>query len=119
MDRNQIGKDAEHAALRFLTQQGLIPLAQNYHCRMGEIDLIMKDHSTLVFIEVRLRQNKHFGSAADSVTPSKQQKIIHTAQYFLMRQSALHNLECRFDVIAFDGTEALSAPVWYKDAFRV
>ncbi|MGB0466361.1 MAG: YraN family protein [Pontibacterium sp.] len=119
MDRNQLGKDAEQHALQFLITKGLSPLTQNYRCRTGEIDLIMKENSTLVFVEVRLRQNRLYGSAADSVTSRKQQKIIRAARYFLSGQPALQNLECRFDVIAYDGTEALAAPLWYKDAFRL
>ncbi|MDI3323647.1 YraN family protein [Pontibacterium granulatum] len=119
MDRKQIGKDAENHARTYLERAGLKTLTSNYNCRGGEIDLILRHGKTLVFVEVRLRSNPHFGSAAETVTPSKQKRIIHAARHFLMRNSQLSDLECRFDVIAFDSTEALSAPLWYKDAFRL
>jgi putative endonuclease len=52
-----------------LIERGLKLVTQNYHCRFGEIDLIMKDGKTLVFVEVRLRSNNQFGSAASIITP--------------------------------------------------
>ncbi len=119
MDRKKIGTDAEQRALTHLKAQGLRLVTQNYHCRFGEIDLIMQEQQTLVFVEVRLRHNPHFGSAADSVTPTKQRKIIITAEHFLNTHPRLQLHTCRFDVIAFDGTGALSSLLWYKDAFRV
>lgn len=119
MDRKQIGKDAENIARHHLERAGLKTISTNYNCRGGEIDLICRDGSTIVFVEVRLRSNPHFGGAAESVTSSKQKRIIHAARHFLMRNSRLSDLTCRFDVIAFDSTEALSAPLWYKDAFRL
>ncbi len=54
-DKRRFGAKAEKAAENYLQQQGLRRLAQNYQCRFGEIDLIMQDGDTLVFIEVRCR----------------------------------------------------------------
>jgi putative endonuclease len=119
MDRQQIGTDAEQHAERFLIRQGLRPVARNYRCRQGEIDLIMHDGLTLVFIEVRLRKHQAYGSAAESVNLRKQQKLLLAARHYLQQQSHKTQPECRFDVIAFDGKEALSSPLWYKDAFRI
>ena len=76
MNENNAGLEAEKLAATFLTEHGLKLVAQNYHCRFGEIDLIMKDGKTLVFIEVRLRSNNQFGDAGSSITPQKQQKLI-------------------------------------------
>lgn len=119
MDRNKIGKDAEALALQHLIKQGLTLLTTNYRCRRGEIDIIMQEGHTLVFVEVRLRKHQQFGGALASITTSKQQKIIHTAQNYLMRHPRYQQAPCRFDVVTLDSTEALSAPVWYKDAFRL
>ncbi|EPJ45589.1 MAG: hypothetical protein OFPII_26040 [Osedax symbiont Rs1] len=116
---NNKGKQAENAALEWLIRQQLILLENNYSCRFGEIDLIMLDHETLVFIEVRQRSNSKFGGAADSVTPKKQQKIITTAKHFLMRHAKYNQHFCRFDVLAFESNTAQCQPVWYKDAFRL
>lgn len=119
MDRNKIGKDAETQALQYLLTQGLSLIKTNYRCRRGEIDIIMQDGPTVVFVEVRLRRHQHYGGALASITHSKQQKIIYTAQDFLTRHPRFQQASCRFDVVTLDSTEALSAPVWYKDAFRL
>lgn len=113
LNANNPGLSAEMAAARFLKQHGLTLLAQNYSCRFGEIDLIMRDQNTLVFVEVRLRSNVQFGSAASSIHYHKQQKLIRTAQHYL--QSHACNQPCRFDVILFS-TEKQSDPEWIRNA---
>ncbi len=115
MNENNAGLAAEKLAATFLANQGLNLVAQNYHCRFGEIDLIMRDANTLVFIEVRLRSNKQFGSAAASITPQKQQKLMLTAQHYL-QQNPQKNA-CRFDVLLMDKVE-LSAITWLKNALE-
>lgn len=115
---NTKGTEAEQNAQKWLQKQGLKLISANYSCRFGEIDLIMLDHQQLVFIEVRLRSNKSYGGAASSVDLKKQQKIITTANHFLMCNKKLAQHCCRFDVIALESISAQSTPVWYKDAFR-
>lgn len=111
------GARAEALAQAFLEAQGLHTLAKNYRCKTGEIDLIMRDGNCLVFVEVRLRTNRFFTSAAESVTRVKQQKMIRTAQRFLQQQKLMDTYACRFDIIAFD-TKGSSAPAaWIRDAF--
>jgi len=78
---NSKGVVAEKKALTYLLDQGLTLLHQNYYCRFGEIDLIMLDQDTLVFIEVRYRNNNKFGGALASINQTKQRKIIKTANY--------------------------------------
>lgn len=119
MDRQIIGKDAELNAEHFLRKQKLKLLERNYHCRFGEIDLIMLERKVVVFIEVRLRNSKSFGGAAASVTTHKQRKIIKTAQHFLSQNPKFSNNNCRFDVIAYESNAAPTQPLWYKDAFRI
>lgn len=119
MDRQARGKDAEQKAWHWLIQHGLKPVTRNYHCKLGEIDLILLDNSTLVFVEVRYRTDKRFGGAANSVTTSKQRKIIRTAQHFLMIHSSYQQHNCRFDVIAYETPSEENNPIWYKDAFRL
>ena len=115
MNENNAGLAAEQLAATFLAKQGLMLVAQNYHCRFGEIDLIMMDATTLVFIEVRLRTNKQFGSAAASITPQKHQKLILTAQYYLQQNSTKN--ACRFDVLLMDKVE-MGAITWLKNALE-
>ena len=115
MNENNAGLAAEKLAATFLANQGLKLVTQNYHCRFGEIDLIMTDASTLVFIEVRLRSNKQFGSAAASITLQKQQKLILTAQHYLQQHG--DKRACRFDVLLMDKVE-LGAVTWLKNALE-
>ena len=115
MNQNNAGLDAEKLAATFLTNHGLKLVAQNYHCRFGEIDLIMRDAKSLVFIEVRLRSNTKFGNAAASITPQKQQKLILTAQHYLQQHPEKN--ACRFDVLLMDKLD-LNAINWLKNAFE-
>ncbi|WP_020182940.1 MULTISPECIES: YraN family protein [unclassified Methylotenera] len=107
------GLAAEKIAATFLTQQGLKLVTSNFHCRYGEIDLIMQEGTTLVFVEVRLRTNPTFGSAAASITPQKQQKLINTAQFYL-QQHAL-NLPCRFDAVLLNKAD-MAQVEWVRNA---
>ncbi|MFO7602233.1 MAG: YraN family protein [Gammaproteobacteria bacterium] len=116
MTTRQQGLDAETRAHDYLQQQGLKPLARNVRSPRGEIDLIMEDDDTIVFVEVRLRNRYDFGSGAESVTRQKQQKLIATAAYFLQQNKRLAKRPARFDVISVQGQEHLD---WIKNAFEV
>ena len=109
------GAQAEQWAAQYLLQQGLKPVAKNYRGRFGEVDLIMQDGATLVFIEVRLRRNADFGGAAASIDARKQQRVIRTAQQYLA------NLErippCRFDAVLMDDVQGNNLQ-WLKNAFE-
>jgi len=107
------GLAAEKIAATFLTQQGLKLVTSNFHCRYGEIDLIMQEGTTLVFVEVRLRTNPTFGNAAASITPQKQQKLINTAQFYL--QQHVLNLPCRFDAVLLNKAD-MAQVEWVRNA---
>jgi putative endonuclease len=96
LSKNNAGLEAEQLAATFLQNNGLKLVMQNYHCKYGEIDLIMKDAKTLVFVEVRLRTSSQFGSAGASITSQKQRKLTLTAQHYLQ---AYGDCQCRFDAI--------------------
>lgn len=114
-----VGNTAEQIALDYLLSQNLCLLDRNFHCRLGEIDLIMLDNDCLVFIEVRYRKANSFGSAAASVDRRKQRKLIKAASYYLGRHRRLGDRTIRFDVVALDGpTESQSKLQWLQDAFR-
>jgi putative endonuclease len=108
------GAQAEHLAAQYLQQKGLKLVAQNYRSRFGEIDLIMQDGATLVFIEVRLRRNAGFGGAAASIDAHKQQRIIRTAQQYLA--SLARTPPCRFDAVLLDDVQGENLQ-WLKNAF--
>lgn len=96
-----IGREAEARACAFLQQQGLILIERNFRCRVGEIDLIMRDAQTLVFVEVRCRKDRQFGGAAASVGRVKQQRLLRSASAYLSRLA--RPPACRFDLIAIEG----------------
>ncbi len=106
------GDQHEKIACNYLCSQGLTLIASNYHTRHGEIDLIMRDKDTLVFVEVRYRSSNKFGGAVMSITPGKQRKIALTALQFLQRNNKTNHY-CRFDVIAISDHETQ----WIKSAF--
>ncbi|MFL0796798.1 MAG: YraN family protein [Cellvibrionaceae bacterium] len=109
------GAAAEKATEKYLKAQGLKSVTKNYRSRLGEIDLIMQDGETLVFIEVRMRNHKNYGSGADSVTVSKQKKIIRTAQAYL--QKSTQDYSCRFDVVSVSTKDSEHQFQWIKNAF--
>ncbi|MBT6077856.1 MAG: YraN family protein [Oceanospirillaceae bacterium] len=112
------GFAAEHQAVKYLKQHGLSLICSNYSCKMGEIDAIMQDDKTLVFVEVKARSSEQHGHPAEYVTTAKQRKIIKTAQHFLMTQPQYQHFACRFDVVCIQlNTE--NAALWIEDAFQV
>ena len=116
--RHDTGAAAESSAARYLTSQGLVLLDTNVRYRDGELDLVMRDGDTLVFIEVRYRADDAFGGAAASVTRSKRQRLIRAASRFLATHPALAQLPARFDVVAASGDPAAPTLDWLHDAFR-
>jgi putative endonuclease len=94
------GAAAEGLAARFLTARGLVIVQRNYRCRGGEIDLIARDGETLVFVEVRLRRNRAFGTAAESITAAKRRRLRLAARHYLARLG--REPPCRFDAVLLD-----------------
>ncbi|MDP3837504.1 MAG: YraN family protein [Methylococcales bacterium] len=106
------GENAEQQAHDFLLKQGLKSVARNFRCKQGELDLIMLDNNTLVIIEVRFRKTDKYGSAAESVTHSKQARIIAATHIYLATQKI--NKPIRFDVVALSGNGKID---WIQNAF--
>jgi len=98
----QQGAQAEAACCHYLKRQGLSLIKKNFHCRLGEIDLIMLDNKVLTFVEVRYRKNNLFGGGEASVTLKKQNKIRFTAELYLQQNPKYQN--ARFDVVAMAPT---------------
>lgn len=110
---SETGSQAERQAEQHLNQHGLRTLEKNYRCKVGEIDLIMSNQNSLVFIEVRFRKNAHFGSAAESVDHKKQMRIRKSAEHYLLKNKKHNNLAKRFDVVAITGKDFQ----WLQGAF--
>lgn len=113
-----VGQSTEAFAQNYLTDQGLTFIDKNVHCRQGEIDLVMKDGDTLVFVEVKYRKNNRFGGAVSAVSQAKQEKIKHCVAFFLHKaQLNEYNTPCRFDVVALEGDINQPEVTWLKNAF--
>jgi putative endonuclease len=107
--RQQIGDLGEAQALSYLEQAGLRLVQRNFLCKGGEIDLIMQDRASLVFVEVRKRSSAQFGGALASITASKQKRMVHAAQVYLQSVKTLP--ACRFDAVLIQEEEL----TWLKN----
>jgi putative endonuclease len=117
--RLQQGRSSETLAAQYLAAQGLMIVARNVACKMGELDLVCLDGRVLVIVEVRQRSDTQFGGALASVTQWKQRKIIRATHFFLQRATQWRHLPLRFDVIAINGLPDRAPQIhWVKDAFR-
>ncbi|AFJ02050.1 TIGR00252 family protein [Methylophaga frappieri] len=122
MTQRRKGLQAEQLACAYLEAQGLRLLSKNYYSRRGEIDLIMQEANTIVFIEVKARHESQYGSALETITIQKQSRIIATAQHYI-QQHQIQN-PCRFDAVAIrffreNTVEKAVVSDWIRDAFQV
>src|SRR6266852_7645739 len=106
-DRVILGKTGEDLACRELERRGYAIVARRYRRRGGELDIIARDGPTLVFIEVKARDGRAFGEAAEAVTRLKQHRIAQLAVDYMTRHH-LSGCACRFDVVSihFDSGRA-------------
>lgn len=118
-DARTVGFDAERSAERYLERQGLVPVTQNFRCRIGEIDLVARDGRCLVFVEVRYRGPGSLSRAGLTVDSRKQRKLIRTAALYVAKRPQYANAMMRFDVVAIDADDRGDTTIeWIKDAFR-
>jgi putative endonuclease len=110
--KQEQGRQWEDAALAYLERHGLVLVEANFRCKPGEIDLILRDGATLVFVEVRQRAAGAPVSAAASIGPAKIRRIIRAAQVYLQQLDRLP--PCRIDVIAIDGNDI----EWIRNAIE-
>lgn len=101
------GQRREAQALRHLQAAGLKLRASNVRYRFGELDLVMDEGETLVFVEVRYRRGASHGGALGSVGAAKRQRLWKAAQAYLAAQPALARRPCRFDLVAIEGEDGL------------
>jgi putative endonuclease len=111
------GQRAEDQAKDFLERHGLRCLERNFRARVGEIDLIMDDRGTRVFVEVRYRRNHRYGGALESVDYKKRARLLATAQWYLGSHHTTG--PARFDVVAVEpGPNKEPCFVWIKNALE-
>ncbi|MGC4029855.1 MAG: YraN family protein [Steroidobacteraceae bacterium] len=120
-ERLHRGQLAELAAARFLESRHCTVLLRNYRCRMGEIDIVAREaDGTLLIAEVRLRSRCDFGTPAESVTASKQARILRASRHLLAVRPAFARCAIRFDVIEVQPAAEESAYRlhWIRHAFE-
>ena len=105
----------EDVAFKYLKKQKLKKVKKNYNCKAGEIDIIMTDKDT--FVEVKYRKNDDWVSALESVTKTKQRRIIKAAQLFLLQNKKFEDWNCRFDVMSIQGDKQNPEIEWIQSAF--
>jgi putative endonuclease len=118
-ERHALGDAAEAAARAHLETQGLRTLARNVTFRFGELDLVMADGDTVVFVEVRYRRSERFGGAAGSVDRKKRHRISLAARAWLAGQRSLADASGRFDVVLVTGDAPALACEWLRAAFTL
>ncbi len=111
------GKNCEALARRYLVAQGLSWVESNFFSPWGEIDLVMQEADSYVFVEVRLRKKSGYVSGIESIDANKQKKICRTAQHYLILHDRLDS-SVRFDVVAFESDAKSSDCTWIKNAFE-
>ncbi|GAL36423.1 predicted endonuclease distantly related to archaeal Holliday junction resolvase [Vibrio maritimus] len=100
-NKRAVGKRYEELAKDYLGRQGLVPLSENFTVKCGEVDLIMQDKSSIVFVEVKYRRNQCYGSAQEMVTRAKAKKLEKAATLWLLKNGlSPYETEFRFDVVA-------------------
>lgn len=116
IERQQLGKSGEDLAVTELERRGYAILERRYRTNRGEIDIVARDGSAIVFVEVKARVTREFGTAAEAVTPRKQHQLVRMAIEYLARHR-LAGCPCRFDVVAIDGPPDQPAVTVIKSAF--
>ena len=112
---SEIGQQMESAACRYLAQHGLELIERNFRTKGGELDLVMRDNDSLVFVEVRYRASSAHGLPAESITPAKRRRLLHAARIYL--KAFRLQPSCRFDVVTLAGTVDAPQIGWIKAAF--
>lgn len=113
--RRNTGLHYEQVAADYLSRHALRLLEKNFTTRVGEIDLVMRDGSCLVFVEVKYRKNQSYGHAAEMVTSHKKTRLIKAANWWMLKHGlSVDNTDFRFDVVAIhDNGQHIE---WIKNA---
>lgn len=117
--KRALGFEFEALAEKYLCERGCQVLAKNFHSRIGEIDLILTEGKTIVFVEVKYRTKSTFGRPSEAVTYSKQKKVISTAQLYLQQHPKYALFDARFDVVSiqYDKSKNATEIEWLRGAF--
>jgi len=96
----EFGRQGEDLAREFLEAKGYRFVARNWHCRSGEIDLIMREGDEIVFVEVKARHGDRAGRADEAVTRAKSRKLLASGEWYITTHPEFHDLFWRCDLVA-------------------
>ncbi len=113
----ELGREGEDIALAFFLARGFALVCRNWHCRYGELDLVLEDRGTIAFAEVKARGTRAFGSPADGIDASKLRKLSRAALAFLAASGLGESRPCRFDVFSVSARRERLHVEWTKGAF--
>lgn len=117
--RLALGRWGEDEAVRYLRRSGMKILERNYRVPVGEIDIIARQKKFLIFVEVKARRSRQFGTPQEAVGVRKQRQIIRTAQWYLSENKS-EKLQPRFDVVAvMPGVDGRAQIEHLTDAFTL
>ncbi|MEA2531959.1 MAG: putative endonuclease [Thermomicrobiales bacterium] len=116
--RTRLGRSGEGLARAYLERQGFVFLAANWRCRLGELDLVMRDGDDLVFVEVKTRHGDEAGRAEEGISAAQAQRILASAEWFLSEHQDLESSIWRVDLVAvtLDGNGAVARLTHWPDA---
>jgi putative endonuclease len=115
--KQRLGNWGETLAETYLKEKGLIFVGRNIHTHYGEIDLVMKDGETIVFVEVKTRTSLDFGTPEESITRKKRERMINSATEFMQSHPEWGDY-FRIDVLAIFGPKGDPTPemIWFENA---
>ena len=100
-ERQKLGRWGEKMAAQHLESQGYVILDRNWRCNRGEIDLVAQEGSVLVFVEVKTRRGRDFGTPEEAITRSKANRLLELGQRYLLERD-LEDVEWRVDMVAVE-----------------
>ena len=112
-NNRQVGTEYEQKAAEWLENHGYKILCRNFRGPLGEIDIIARQDSCLVFVEVKYRSGSKSGHPEEAVSREKQRRISRTADYYRLKKRIGEKTACRFDVMAIENEEIR----YYENAF--
>jgi putative endonuclease len=114
----QKGDEGEELATAYLETKDYTILERNYFFEHAEVDIVAFDENTIVFVEVKMRQNTHFGEPAEFVTLKKQKRVLKAAEAWLYERK-MTGAPVRFDVIGIVRHQNAAPDIQhYENAFR-
>ena len=114
INKRELGARYEIRTADYLQHQGYTILERNFHCHLGEIDLIARRGRTIAFVEVKYRAGRDYGFPEEAVDFRKQRRIMRVAQYYILTHPWASELDGRYDVAAYQADDSL---VYYEGAF--